>query len=293
MPVFVFHPAGGSTVVYEPLLKRLPAGHPDVRHRAGRGLRRGARRRVRAEAAGDAGDGPFILAGWSLGGALAYACAIGLKQAGADVRFVGLIDTVRAGEEIPQTKEETRARWDRYARFAERTFNVQVPAIPYEQLEELDDDGPGAVRARRRQGERRADSRRRHRAPAHVVSGQPAARHRRDPALRRTRHALHGRPLPRRRDLLRAALRHPQAGRRLGRVRVRPGGRADRGRAHPGDRRAVHCQGRRAHERGDQPDRGARRSRRSDQPNRSPLRDHCGEAGRTSRKAGAGKGTRW
>ena len=43
-PVFVFHPAGGSTVVYEPLLKRLPAGHPDVRHRAGRGLRRGARR---------------------------------------------------------------------------------------------------------------------------------------------------------------------------------------------------------------------------------------------------------
>ena len=38
------------------------------------------------------------------------------------IRFVGLIDMVRPGEEIPQTKEETRARWDRYARFAERTF---------------------------------------------------------------------------------------------------------------------------------------------------------------------------
>ena len=53
------------------------------------------------------GTGPFILAGWSLGGALAYACAIGLKRAGADVRFVGLIDAVRPGEEIPQTKEES------------------------------------------------------------------------------------------------------------------------------------------------------------------------------------------
>jgi len=37
----------------------------------------------------DAGDGPYILAGWSLGGVLAYACAIGLKQLGKDVRWVG------------------------------------------------------------------------------------------------------------------------------------------------------------------------------------------------------------
>ena len=36
---------------------------------------------------------------------------------------------------------ESRGRWDRYARFAERTFNVEVPEIPYEQLEELDDAG--------------------------------------------------------------------------------------------------------------------------------------------------------
>ncbi len=28
VPVFVFHPAGGSTVAYEPLLKRLPEGTP-------------------------------------------------------------------------------------------------------------------------------------------------------------------------------------------------------------------------------------------------------------------------
>ena len=87
------------------------------------------------------GTGPFILVGWSLGGVLAYACAIGLKRAGADVAFVGLIDAVRAGEEIPQTKEEIRARWDRYALFAQRTFNVEIPEIPYEHLENLDDEG--------------------------------------------------------------------------------------------------------------------------------------------------------
>src|SRR4029078_2805850 len=86
-------------------------------------------------------DAPCILAGWSRGGVLAYACAIGLKEAGADVRFVGLIDAVRPGEPILQTKEETRKRWDRYARFAERTFNVEVPEIPYEELEALDDEG--------------------------------------------------------------------------------------------------------------------------------------------------------
>ncbi len=140
VPVFVFHPAGGSTVVYEPLLKRLPPDTPVY------GIERveGSVEERAAEYVPkllEMHKGPFILAGWSLGGVLAYACAIGLKEAGADVRFVGLIDAVRAGEEVPQTKEEVRARWDRYARFAERTFNVQVPPIPYEQLEELDDEG--------------------------------------------------------------------------------------------------------------------------------------------------------
>ncbi len=141
VPVFVFHPAGGSTVVYEPLLNRLPADTPMY------GLER-VEGTIQERAAQyvpkllEMNEGkPFVLAGWSLGGALAYACAIGLKRAGADVRFVGMIDTVRAGEEIPQTKEETRKRWDRYAKFAERTFNVEIPGIPYEELEALDDEG--------------------------------------------------------------------------------------------------------------------------------------------------------
>ena len=141
IPVFVFHAAGGSTVVYEPLLKRLPPDTPMYGIERVEGSIEERAREYVPKLMEIGGNGPFILAGWSLGGVLAYACAIGLKQAGADVRFVGLIDAVRPAEEIPQTKEETRARWDRYARFAERTFNVEVPEIPYEELEELDDEG--------------------------------------------------------------------------------------------------------------------------------------------------------
>jgi polyketide synthase 13 len=140
VPLFVFHPAGGSTVVYEPLLKRLPADIPVY------GIERveGSIEERAAEYVPkllEMHKGPFVLAGWSLGGALAYACAIGLKQAGADVRYVGLIDCVRPGVPIDKTQAGMRARWDRYARFAERTFNVEVPEIPYEELEKLDDEG--------------------------------------------------------------------------------------------------------------------------------------------------------
>jgi polyketide synthase 13 len=141
VPVFVFHPAGGSTVVYEPLLKRLPEDTPMYGAERVEGTIEQRAAEYIPKLREIQGDGPFILVGWSLGGVLAYACAIGLKRLGCDVPFVGLIDAVRPGEEIPQTKEEIRKRWDRYARFAEKTFNVTIPEIPYEQLEELDDEG--------------------------------------------------------------------------------------------------------------------------------------------------------
>ncbi len=140
-PVFVFHPAGGSTVVYEPLLARLPADTPMYGFERVEGSIEERAAQYVPKLIEMQGDGPYILAGWSLGGVLAYACAIGLKRLGKDVAWVGLIDAVRAGEEVPQTKEEIRKRWDRYARFAERTFNVTIPEIPYEHLEQLDDEG--------------------------------------------------------------------------------------------------------------------------------------------------------
>ena len=165
------------------------------------------------------GNGPFILRAGRWAGRWPTPARSGSKRAGADVRFVGLIDAVRAGEEIPQTKEETRARWDRYARFAERTFNVQVPRS------RTSSSRSSTTRVRcsscwtrsRQSGVQ---------IPGGIIEHQRTSyldnrrdRHREDRALRRARHALHGRPLPRRRDLLRAALRHPQARRRLGRLR--------------------------------------------------------------------------
>ena len=165
--MFVFHPAGGSTVVYEPLLKRLPPDTPmygiervegSIEERAAeyvpKLLEMQWQRPVHPGRAGR------WVACWPT------PARSGCKQAGADVRFVGLIDAVRAGEEVPQTKEETRARWDRYARFAERTFNVRGPADPVRAAREARRRGPGAVRAGR--GQRRAGCR----SPAAIIEHQ-------------------------------------------------------------------------------------------------------------------------
>src|SRR6202012_2597521 len=87
VPVFVFPPAGGSTVVYEPLLNRLPADIPmyGLERVEGTIEERAAQYLPQLRELG--GSGPFTLAGWSLGGSLAYASAIGLKQQGCDVPF--------------------------------------------------------------------------------------------------------------------------------------------------------------------------------------------------------------
>jgi len=139
VPVFVFHPAGGSTVAYEPLLKRLPPHTPMF------GLER-VEGPIDERAAAYVpllreiqGDGPYVLAGWSLGGVLAYAVARQLREQGADVRVVGLIDTVMAGEKVEDTPDEIRARWQRYAKFAKKTYGVDAP-LPFDRLAEAGSD---------------------------------------------------------------------------------------------------------------------------------------------------------
>ncbi|QBJ96337.1 hypothetical protein ERC79_10445 [Rhodococcus sp. ABRD24] len=139
VPVFVFHPAGGSTVAYEPLLRRLPAHTPMF------GLERvEGPLEERAKAYVPLlreiqGDGPYVLYGWSFGGALAYAVAKELRRDGADVRLVGLIDTVMPGEKVEDSPDEIRRRWQRYAAFAKKTYNVDAP-LPYDRLAAADSD---------------------------------------------------------------------------------------------------------------------------------------------------------
>ncbi|MGW6377385.1 polyketide synthase Pks13 [Rhodococcus sp. NPDC055112] len=141
VPVFVFHPAGGSTVAYEPLLKRLPAGTPMYGFERTEGPIEVRAREYLPLIKEIQGDGPYVLYGWSLGGVLSYAVAKLLREEGKDVRVVGLIDTVMAGEEVEETPEEIKKRWQRYAAFAKKTYNIDAP-LPYDKLAaaESDDD---------------------------------------------------------------------------------------------------------------------------------------------------------
>ncbi|MBD0323116.1 MAG: acyltransferase domain-containing protein, partial [Aldersonia sp.] len=138
-PVFVFHPAGGSTVVYEPLLKRLPADTPMYGFERVEGSIEERARQYIEPLRGIQGDGPYVLYGWSLGGVLAFAVANILREQGADVRFVGLIDVAMPAEPADESPAGVRARFERYAEFAKRTYGVDAP-LPYDRLVEASED---------------------------------------------------------------------------------------------------------------------------------------------------------
>ncbi|MGW0045091.1 polyketide synthase Pks13 [Rhodococcus sp. NPDC003348] len=139
VPVFVFHPAGGSTVAYEPLLKRLPEGTPMYGFERTEGPIEVRAREYLPLIKEIQGDGPYVLYGWSLGGVLSYAVARLLRDEGKDVRVVGLIDTVMAGEQVEDTPEEIKKRWQRYAAFAKKTYNIDAP-LPYDKLAAAETD---------------------------------------------------------------------------------------------------------------------------------------------------------
>ncbi|MEH0147757.1 polyketide synthase Pks13 [Corynebacterium sp. Q4381] len=131
-PVFVFHPAGGSSAVYAPLARRLDESVPvyGVERLEGSLQERAAAYVKDIEQI--AGERQVILAGWSFGGALAYEVA---HQLGNDrIKFIALLDTTQPSEPIPNTPEETRARWERYAAFAKDTYGLDFE-VPYELLE--------------------------------------------------------------------------------------------------------------------------------------------------------------
>lgn len=125
VPVFVFHPSGGNTLVYEPLLRKLPESTPmyglervdgDIDERA---------RQYVPELRKIQGDGPYVLYGWSLGAVLAMAVAQILRAEGADVRIVGLIDLAIPAEGEDNSPEERVRRMERYQAFAQKTYGVQ------------------------------------------------------------------------------------------------------------------------------------------------------------------------
>ncbi|OEY24202.1 polyketide synthase [Corynebacterium sp. BCW_4722] len=136
-PVFVFHPAGGSSSVYAPLARRL---NPDVPVYGVERLEGELEDRAAqyVEDIKRIADGrKVVLAGWSFGGALAYEVA---HQLGDEaVEFIALLDTTQPSEPIPNTPEETKARWGRYAKFAKDTYGLDFE-VPYELLDTAGED---------------------------------------------------------------------------------------------------------------------------------------------------------
>lgn len=136
VPVFVFHPAGGNTLVYEPLLKRLPADTPMYGFERVAGSIEERARQYVPELRKIQGEGPYVLYGWSLGAVLALAAAQILRSEGADVRVVGLIDLAIPTEPEDNSPAERIARMERYQAFAKKTYGVEGELGP-EQLREL------------------------------------------------------------------------------------------------------------------------------------------------------------
>ncbi|TMR31877.1 type I polyketide synthase [Actinomadura geliboluensis] len=144
-PIFIAHPAGGTTACYRQLIDLLGYDQPvyglerfedapSVEERAARYVRH----LLEAQP-----EGAFRLGGWSFGGVLAYETARQLAAAGREVEFVALFD---AGLPLPVDDEsDTLAR--RFAAFADyinETYGLEV-ALTYEELSGLDEEAQFAL----------------------------------------------------------------------------------------------------------------------------------------------------
>ncbi|MEE4023928.1 polyketide synthase Pks13 [Gordonia sp. PKS22-38] len=146
VPALLFHPAGGNTSAYEALLKRLPDDQPVIGFDRVEGSIEERVLQYMPRLREIAPHGPYVLIGWSLGGALAYGCAQVLRDAGEEVSFVGLIDVVRPSEPVVETPDTKRARLERWRDFAIRTYDLDddIP-IPMDRLVEADDEEQFAI----------------------------------------------------------------------------------------------------------------------------------------------------
>ena len=141
-PLFLLHPAGGSTFVYRGLVDLLGDGFPvhglERLAEGGPVVERAARyvaliRRI-------APDGPYRLGGWSFGGALAFEIARQLVAAGEPVGALALID---AGLPVPMPPERAATllteRFVGFLHYLRDTYDVPLEVEPA-RLRELGPD---------------------------------------------------------------------------------------------------------------------------------------------------------
>ncbi|GAB2658573.1 polyketide synthase Pks13 [Gordonia jinhuaensis] len=141
-PMLVFHPAGGSTAAYEPLLKRLPESQPVIGFDRVEGSIEERVAQYLPKLREVQPHGPYVLVGWSLGGVLAYGCAQALREAGEEVALVGFIDLVMPKHHVPEDADAKRARLERWKAFAVKTYGIDPDApMPMDRLVDADDEG--------------------------------------------------------------------------------------------------------------------------------------------------------
>ncbi|KOU67264.1 hypothetical protein ADK57_16880 [Streptomyces sp. MMG1533] len=140
--LFTFHPAGGPTSVYRPLVQLLPPTQPVY------GFDRvDSLRTMEEKAAHYIGlirelqpQGPYHLLGWSFGGCLAYEVARRLRETDRAVGFLGLVDTILPAA-LPglESKEMLIERFGRFAEYVEKTYGRRLD-LPYEELAATPDE---------------------------------------------------------------------------------------------------------------------------------------------------------
>lgn len=138
VPVFVFHPSGGNTLVYEPLLKRLPEGTPMYGFERIEGSIPDRAREYASEIRKIFPGGPYVLYGWSLGAVFALQVGQIMRAEGDDVRLVGLVDLAIPVEDEDPSPEGRRARIERFQAFAQKTYGIEGQ-LDDDMLQELAD----------------------------------------------------------------------------------------------------------------------------------------------------------
>ncbi|WP_431952370.1 SDR family NAD(P)-dependent oxidoreductase [Actinacidiphila sp. bgisy167] len=128
-PLFVFHPAGGPTTVYRPLVDLLTANRPVY------GLDRVAEAATMEDKARHYlrlmrrlwPQGPYHMLGWSFGGCLAYEAACQLHHDGHQPGFLGLIDTILPAA-LPGLDDRQLLidRLERFAQYVQTTYGHRI-----------------------------------------------------------------------------------------------------------------------------------------------------------------------
>ncbi|MBJ7470994.1 MAG: acyltransferase domain-containing protein [Solirubrobacteraceae bacterium] len=146
-PLFLFHPAGGPTSVYQNLVDLLDEGQAVYGFERIDGLRHIEDKAAHyvAMIRDIAPHGPYRLGGWSLGGALGYEVAQQLKAAGEEIDAVVMIDTTIPKSTPGVTEREIlRDRFERFFEYMSETYDIPLD-LDIDALVELDEDEQVAV----------------------------------------------------------------------------------------------------------------------------------------------------